>query len=338
MLLFAMRIFSVKSVRYMLAAVGFLCLVFTSGCLVPPLPTKFYTNEDVLAVRCDAHSNVVERLVKKQSVMLHLDTGGMLICEGSGIAEKDFARRVYVDRTNQSNVRYKSLESIDRNMPYWAWFSRDWHFRPILGTNLWAAVHGLLNFYSWPPAGVTNDWEKDVGFDIYVITPDTLSVKRLTAFAPAGRHGFPELMFDSANQHLTYRTRHGYEIYSLLDDTIFSGRQPSECLALVPRDFGHSDTSDKQIWWEERGTNYWAAVVTGPVDEYSRNTNKFVISVYNDLSGKPLYRQEIDMRNFADLNCLRFDATNHLVTYKSGGDDFVYNVLENSLMKKDEAK
>jgi hypothetical protein len=67
--------------------------------LVPPLPTKFYTNEDVLAVRCDAHSNVVERLVKKQSVMLHLDTGGMLICEGSGIAEKDFARRVYVDRT-----------------------------------------------------------------------------------------------------------------------------------------------------------------------------------------------------------------------------------------------
>jgi len=32
-------------------------------------------------------------------VMLHLDTGGMLICEGSGIAEKDFARRVYVDRT-----------------------------------------------------------------------------------------------------------------------------------------------------------------------------------------------------------------------------------------------
>ena len=53
---------------------------------------------------------------------------------------------------------------------------------------------------------------------------------------------------------------------------------------------------------------------------------------------KTLYRQEIDTRNFADLNCLRFDATNHVITYKSGGDDFVYNVLENSLKKKDEAK
>jgi hypothetical protein len=95
----AMNVFNVKSICYIFTTVGFLCLVSTSGCLVPPLPTKFYTNEDVLAVRCDAHSNVVERLVKKQSVMLHLDTGGMLICEGSGIAEKDFARRVYVDRT-----------------------------------------------------------------------------------------------------------------------------------------------------------------------------------------------------------------------------------------------
>jgi hypothetical protein len=263
--------------------------------------------------------------------------GGVSIAEPNDTSHQiNYARRVYVDRTNQPSIRYKSLESIEADRPYWDWFTRDWHFRPILGTNLWAAVHGLLNFYRWPPAGITNDWEKDVGFDIYVITPDTLSVKRLTAFAPAGRHGFPELMFDSASRHLTYRTRHGYESYSLLDDTIIPGRQPSVCPALAPRDFGHSDTSDITEW--VKGTNYWAVIVNGPLDEYSRNTNKFVISVYKDLSGKPIYRQEVATRDFADLHRLRFDESNRVITYESGRDDFVYNVLENSLKKKDEAK
>lgn len=324
-----MRTLAMKALRYALPALGCLCLMLTSGCLLALIPEKYFTLEAPLGVRHDAQTNVVERLVMKKWFVVHAS----LIAEPS--VSKCYATHVYLERTNQSSIKYKSVESLVGRDPYGQkWLSEDWHFRPIiLTTNLWLAVNGPCQFYGrhW----ITNVWEKDIDFTVYTFGPKSiLSQKHLRTFAPRGRRGFPELVFDSQNQHLTYNTKLGCETYNLLEGTISPCKELPKGAALVPRDFGFKDTSEVTMFV---GTNGFVKV-EGPLDEYSRSTNSFLFSVYVFFSSKPVQQQVVTTRAFADLSCLHLDESNCIITYKSGNDDFIYRVLENSLKRRDEAK
>jgi ribulose-5-phosphate 4-epimerase/fuculose-1-phosphate aldolase len=122
-----MRRFAKKVARYALPAFGFLCLMLTGGCLLALIPEKYFTIEAPLGVRYDAQTNVVERLVMKKWFVVH----GSVICEPS--VSKCYDTHVYLDRTNQSTIRYKSLERLVSRDPYGEkWLSEDWLFRPLL--------------------------------------------------------------------------------------------------------------------------------------------------------------------------------------------------------------
>jgi hypothetical protein len=88
-------------------------------------------------------------------------------------------------------------------------------------------------------------WERDIDFTVYTVGPKfILSEKHLRTFAPRGREGFPELIFDSQNQRLTYNTKHGYETYDLIEGAISPCGEVPRNGALVPEDFGFKDTSN----------------------------------------------------------------------------------------------
>jgi len=206
-------------------------------------------------------------------------------------------------------------------------------FGPLPGTNLWIGVHGAARLYRqfW----ITNAWEKDIDFVVYVLSSETiLSEKHLRTLAARGRLGFPELRFDSQNQHLTYNTRHGYETYGLLDGAVLPSGEPPERSALVPKDFGFRDTADVT---QLVGTNYQYYVkVEGPVDQYSRSPNSFTVSLHTSTPDKLVHEQVLATKDFADIHQVKIDQGTGVVAYKSGGDDFTYSALDDRLKRTSE--
>jgi len=298
--------------------------------LAPIIPEKFFTLEAPIGVTHDAKTNVVERLIVKKWFVVHAS----MIAEPS--TSKCYRTRVFLERTNQASIRYKSLEKFCGDDRFGEkWLSKDWHFRPMPATNLWIGVQGAAQLYrhSW----ITNALEKDIDFVVYVFSPETiLTEKHLRTFAARGRLGFPELIFDSENQHLTYNTRHGYETYGLMDGTVLPSGEPAKNNALVPRDFAFEDT---EVVTEFLGTNFQSFVkVEGPVDQYSRSANSFTIGLHNFTPNRLVHEQVVATKGFADIHQVKIDGGTGVVTYKSGDDDFTYSALDDSLKRTSEPK
>jgi hypothetical protein len=91
------------------------------------------------------------------------------------------------------------------------------------------------------------------------------------------------------------------------------------------------NTGHWELFVPVESTNCWVRVL-GPSDHFSRYTNTVVITVFTPR--KLLHQQNIETMDFPTMNYLHFTDGNRIVTYKSENDEFVYNVLENSLDKK----
>ena len=98
---------------------------------------------------------------------------------------------------------------------------------------------------------------------------------------------------------------------------------------------GRNDVDTWDIFAPVEGTNCWIRV-EGPRVRYGKSTNSVLITVFTPR--ELLYQQSIAMTSFPGTNYLHFDEGNRLVAYKSDDDDFVYDVLQNSLKKTGRTK
>jgi hypothetical protein len=191
-------------------------LPFLSGCLLGPDIDK-----RTLAVRLGSNSNIVERLVIKDTGLAEYN---LIQWEGSGpitICEK---QTYYLERAGHRRVKIDFLPGLkEETKKTYPWL--DWHFWPVPGTNLWVAIDSG----SVRDIKITNGWEKDVDLKVYLFNfKAAVRQKQLTTFVPDKYNGgYPDFRFDPLYRHNTYKTRNGYETYSMLEDTIVPSGEPS---------------------------------------------------------------------------------------------------------------
>lgn len=102
----------------------------------------------------------------------------------------------------------------------------DWNFWPVPETNLWVATDCSSNIMLRD--NNENSRDKDVNLKVYLFDPEkVIHRKELTVFVPEHYNdGYPDFRFDPQFQQITYKTHHGYETYSFVDNTIFPCESP----------------------------------------------------------------------------------------------------------------
>jgi len=202
-------------------------------------PPEFYVMvTNVLAVRCDAGSNVTESIVERMKILNFMNAEGMF--------NKCVDRSISSEGPNKKPIRFKSLEDLAKKMTpessfHTPYYTLGWFFQPMQGTNLWTAIE-LLELR---PYGDTEhlEWGIDGGFKVHVFNEMRfISTKKLNPFSPPRCNGFAELRFDSTGRNLIYKTKDGYEVYDLLIGTVKPCDPPkSEWGVLALADF-HFDS------------------------------------------------------------------------------------------------
>jgi hypothetical protein len=126
----------------------------------------------------------------------------------------------------------------------------DWNFWPVPETNLWVAVNSGSNHYE--RNFLVGD--KDVYLKVYLFNPKAvIRQKQLTVFVPEhNNNGYPDFRFDTPYQHITYKTRNGYETYNFLQDTIIPCEAPSGTPALPIKNRGEGFDAPFLIFFEGR--------------------------------------------------------------------------------------
>jgi hypothetical protein len=215
-----------KFVLYVLAVLGSL---FLQGCGLLMVPRKSSVEETAVGIRYDAAGNTVERIVAREHVREYYVPLSL-----EPHSWKRWGRVVEMESANQTPVRCQSLEALGRHEQFWDWMG--WYFHPITGTNLWTAI--LWNGDRLNGGYRTNKWDRDVFIEVYLFDYRTiLRTNHLTTFSPHGRHGNPELRFDPAGRHFTYKTKDGYETFEVLEGTIRECKSLPEDPVLTLKDF-----------------------------------------------------------------------------------------------------
>jgi hypothetical protein len=220
---------AMRPLHSLLAVLALWFLLLASGCGFIQVPTRVYVNEGVLAIRYDVRSNVVERLVKKEKMREYYVP--LSVEPPQGYSYKMLGRSVVLEKPNQKSVTCEGLDGIESsNRLFSSWFTEYWCFRPVSGTNLWTAI-ALSDSRFYGPYG-SERWKSEaVDLKVYLFdTKRILSARQLRTFAPRA--------LDSSNQHFSYKSGDGYEVYDILKDTAEPSSQPSAWRELTLRDFG----------------------------------------------------------------------------------------------------
>jgi hypothetical protein len=216
--------------------VGLLAVLpLLSGCL--PVITTY---KNPMAVRFVSYHNT--NYVSEKMIVANTEygLGELLTPEGPGTAHLCQKQSFYLETAREigvggywigTNKYYRAgikLAKI-KNLPNPkdSGEVNNWDFLPVPETNLWVATDWIPNIMLKDKD--QNPWDKDVDLKVYLFDPEkVIHQKELTVFVPEHYNdGYPDFRIDPLFQHITYKTRHGYETYSFFDNTIVPCESPS---------------------------------------------------------------------------------------------------------------
>ena len=159
--------------------------------------------------------------------------------------------------------------------------------------------------------GIRTNWDNEVCERI---------VERFTAT----KHFYPFTVEGPQTQLLNYKVHYF---------SVGVNSQPVE----LP--FLRRDLTTRSVFKPVEQTNYWVLVELPAEIIYnggSRASYKLAFTVFNPQG--MLHQKNMAISDFPEPNSLSFSTGNQIVTYKSGNDHYIYDVLENSLNKSDSPK